>query len=215
MPFTSSPITVKDGASADKALIAYNDGTNSAFAHPILDDAGAIISPATAANQATANGKLDTIIANSGAGSVVLTAAPTVAGTTHAANDVCGGKISLSGAARVSAGGGIIQQVCVHVKDAVTAAYDVLFFVTDPTNSTFTDDAAIALASADQPFLVGVASCTQLVDCGTRKTLQASQLGLPFKLSAGTTLYAVIVVRSSAAYTTSNALTLSVGVLQD
>lgn len=47
MPFSSSPITVKDASSADKALIAYNDGTNSAFAHPILDSAGALVNPAT------------------------------------------------------------------------------------------------------------------------------------------------------------------------
>jgi uncharacterized coiled-coil protein SlyX len=51
MPFNSIPITVKDSASADKSLIAYNDGTSSAFAHPVLDSAGAIIDPATEAKQ--------------------------------------------------------------------------------------------------------------------------------------------------------------------
>lgn len=51
MPFSSSPITIKDGASADKPLIAYNDGTNSAFAHPILDSTGALVNPATLAKQ--------------------------------------------------------------------------------------------------------------------------------------------------------------------
>lgn len=62
MPFSSSPITVKDAASADKALIAYNDGTNSAFAHPLLDNAGALISPATAGRQDTGNASLASIL---------------------------------------------------------------------------------------------------------------------------------------------------------
>ena len=63
MPFTSTPITVKDSAAADKSLIAYNDGTSSAFAHPLLDNAGAIINPANAGNQVTTNSKLDSVIA--------------------------------------------------------------------------------------------------------------------------------------------------------
>jgi len=63
MPFTSTPITVKDSASADKSIIAFNDGTSTAFAHPLLDSAGAIISPATATNQTSTNTKLDTVIA--------------------------------------------------------------------------------------------------------------------------------------------------------
>ena len=61
MTFTSTPITVKDSAATDKSIIAYNDGTSSAFAHPILDNTGAIISPATAGNQATANTSLAAI----------------------------------------------------------------------------------------------------------------------------------------------------------
>ena len=55
MTFTSTPITVKDAAQADKSIIAYYDGTSSAFAHPLLDNAGAIISPATAGKQDLTN----------------------------------------------------------------------------------------------------------------------------------------------------------------
>lgn len=63
MPFTPSPITIKDASSADQSMIAYSDGTSKAWARPLLDNTGAIISPATAGNQATTNTKLDSVIA--------------------------------------------------------------------------------------------------------------------------------------------------------
>lgn len=52
MSFNSSPITVKDASATDKALIAFNDGVNSAFAHPLLDSQGALVDPATNAQVA-------------------------------------------------------------------------------------------------------------------------------------------------------------------
>ena len=48
MPFTSSPITIKDASNTNQAMVAYSDGTNKAFARPVLDDSGNLISPATA-----------------------------------------------------------------------------------------------------------------------------------------------------------------------
>lgn len=238
MTFTSTPITVKDSAAADKSLIAYYDGTSSAFAHPILDNTGAIISPATAGNQATANsslatiatnttgvataanqstsnGKLDTIIANTGAGSVSLTITPTVTAGAYTTGMVAGGKLTLSGAVRSSGGSGMVQWVSVTKKTALTAPYDVYFFCTDPTNSTFTDNAALALNVADLPYLVGVAHCTDLVDNGTPKTLQATGVALPFKLSTGTSLFAVAVIRGGETLASTSALVINVGILQD
>ena len=372
MTFTSTPITVKDSAAADKSIIAYNDGTSSAFAHPLLDTAGAIISPATAgkqdtgntaltaiqsavegtlavdgsgatqpvsatalplptgaataanqatqsgkldslitntaglstaanqatgntslatvatntgnvdtnlgakadtaagsdtgtfslialvkrglqsltsiatnttglstaanqssgntslstiatnttggataANQATANTKLDTVIANTGAGGVSLTNTPTVTAGAYTTGMVAGGKITLTGAARISGGSGVIQTASLTKKTNLTAAYDVYFFHTDPSNSTFTDNSALALNVADLPFLIGVAHCTDLVSNGTPQTLQAANLGLPFKLATGTSLFAVAVIRGAETLASTSAIVLNVGILQD
>ena len=86
MPFNSAPISVKDSSGDVKPMIAFNDGTNNAFANAQLDATGALISPATsalqtagnasltaiasqtagaatAANQVSTNNKLDTVIA--------------------------------------------------------------------------------------------------------------------------------------------------------
>ena len=45
----------------------------------------------------------------------------------------------------MNSGAGIIQAVNVTVKTALTAPFDVFFFDTQPTNSTFTDNSALGL----------------------------------------------------------------------
>jgi len=61
MTWTSTTLTIKDAAGTTQPVIAYTDGTNFSFAHPLLDNTGAIIAPATSGNQATANTSLSTI----------------------------------------------------------------------------------------------------------------------------------------------------------
>jgi len=55
MTLTLAPINVKDAAATTTPMASYNDGTNNVPAHVLLDNTGAIISPAT-------SGKQDTII---------------------------------------------------------------------------------------------------------------------------------------------------------
>ena len=215
MTFTSTPITVKDSAAADKSIIAYYDGTSSAFAHPLLDNNGAIISPATAGNQTTANGKLDTIIANTGAGGLSISLSPTVTVGTYTDGMVVGGLIPIASAARASGGSGLVHQVVVGKKTTQTAPYDIFVFHTNPS-AAFVDHAPMPDISADFDKLAGVIRCTDVVDCGVPQILQALQQSLVFDLpSGGNTLYAVPVSRGSDTYATTDAVTISLGILQD
>lgn len=84
MTWTQTTLTLKDAAGNNQPIVAFTDGTNYSLAHPILDNTGAIIAPATqgtlasvlstlqaslalptgastAANQATGNTALATI----------------------------------------------------------------------------------------------------------------------------------------------------------
>jgi hypothetical protein len=299
---TLIPITIDDANSASKAMLSYNDGTNNAFAHVILDQTtGLPVSPAnsgnqatantalvaiqnsvagtlavsgtvavagsalpsgaaTAANQATGNTSLTAIATSVAAatpagtniigkvgidqttpgttngvqvnaalpaganiigavtppGTVHLTAAPTVTAGAYTTGMVVGGLIPLAGAARVNNGSGLLQNVVVTVKTALTAAFDVLVFDTQPTNSTFTDNVALALNVADLPSLCGVAHCTDLISGGTPQILQMANGPLAFKLSAAsTTLYAVIVMRGAETLASTSAIGLSAIILQD
>lgn len=145
-----------------------------------------------------------------------LTNSPTITAGAYTSGQVVGGLISLTGAARVNTGSGIVQTVIVTVRTALTAPYDVLFFDTNPTNSTFTDNSNLAVNVADLPFLCGVAQCTNVVSLGTPQALQAANLALPFKLSAAaTTLYAVVVIRGAQTFASTAGIQLSVEILQD
>lgn len=148
--------------------------------------------------------------------SVHLTAAPTVTAGAYTSGQVVGGLISLSGAARVNAGSGLIQTVGISVKTALTAPFDVFFFDTNPSNSTFTDNSVLAINVADLPSLCGIAHCTDLISGGTPQILQAANCSLPFKLSASaTTLYAVIVMRGGETLASTSAIGLSIVIIQD
>lgn len=110
---------------------------------------------------------------------------------------------------------GIVQSVLVTVKTALTAPFDVLFFSTNPSNSTFTDNAALAVNVADLQSLCGVAHCTDLVSLGTPQALQAPNLALPFTLAAASLiLYAQIVIRGGQTFASTSAIGLNVNILQ-
>jgi hypothetical protein len=83
MTWTPTTVTILDGNSASKTIAAYTDGSNIAFANSVLDALGAIVSPATAGNQATANASLATIATNA---AVSATAAKQDTGNTTLAS---------------------------------------------------------------------------------------------------------------------------------
>ncbi len=142
---------------------------------------------------------------------VHFTVSPTVTAGAYAANTVVGGLISITGAARLSGGSGTVQTVIVDVKTALTQPFDVLFFDTNPTNSTFTDNSTLAVNVADFPYRCGVAHCTDLISLGTPQELQATSCGLVYDLNTGTTLYAVIVMRGTGeTLASTTAITLNV-----
>ena len=215
------------GAIVPPATSALQTSGNTSLASIATNTAGA----ATSALQTTGNTSLATIATAVQAatpagtnligsvappGTVHLTAAPTVTAGAYTAGQVVGGKISLATAARVNNGSGVIQNVLVTVSTALSAPFDVFFFDTNPTNSTFTDNAALALNAADLPYLCGVAHCNDQVSGGTPQIFQAVNLAIPFKLgAAATTLYAVIVMRGGETLASTSAIGLSVIILQD
>jgi hypothetical protein len=149
-------------------------------------------------------------------GTVHLTAAPAVTAGAYTTGMVVGGLITLAGAARVNNGSGTIQNLLITLKTALTAQFDVLIFDTQPTNSTFTDNSALAVNVADLPFLCGVAHCNDLTSLGTPQALQMANNGLPFKLSAASTsLYAVIVIRGAETLASTSAIGLIAVIYQD
>src|SRR5258708_5254537 len=66
MTWTQTVLNIKDAANTTQPVIAYTDGTNFSFAHPLLDNTGAIIAPATSGKQDTGNTALTAIQTSAG-----------------------------------------------------------------------------------------------------------------------------------------------------
>lgn len=138
---------------------------------------------------------------------------PTVSTTAYTAGDVIGAKMTLASLARVAAGSGLIQSVLLHSKSAQTGAVDLLLFSADPSASTFTDNLALALNAADFDKLIGVVHLTDWTNLGTPSIAQGHGLGIPFKLPAGTTIYAVLVARATPTLASTSDLKLVVNTI--
>lgn len=172
-----------------------------------LDTVEALLAAATPAGE-NYTGK-------SGGDVLRATASPAVTAGAYAENDVIGVKMTLAGMARIAAGSGIVQSIAVHCKTAQTGAMDLLLFMADPSASTFTDNGALAVNAADFDKLIGVVSFGEddWTSLGTPSIAQKQGLSMPFKLPAGTSLYAVLVARSTPTLGSTSDITLAVNVI--
>jgi hypothetical protein len=160
-----------------------------------LGSASFSITPATDA--AFTLGGSEVYIGKKGVDTYTLSQTPTVSTAAYAAGDVVGTKMTFAGATRLAAGSADVYQVLIACKSAQTGVnLDLLLFSADPTNSTFTDNAALAVAVADFDKLFGVVHITDWTNLGTPSVAQAFADNI-FKLAAGNTIYAVLVTRSA------------------
>lgn len=132
-------------------------------------------------------------------GNIIMVAVnPTVsASPAYASGDVMGGLLTFANAARVSAGSGLLQSVTLNFKSAQTAATDFVWCGgNNPTGTTLTDNAAVAVAAADynKCRVIHVTDCTSL---GTPSVCAADNLAFPFSLASGTTGYGFLVTRGT------------------
>lgn len=143
---------------------------------------------------------------------------PTISsGSAYASGDVVGGQQTISNAARVSGGSGIIQSITVLDKtQAQRAAMDILFF--DRSVTVAADNAAVATSDGDMVFCLGVVSIGPYNTAWPGTPLNSIStlinVGLPFVLN-GTDLFAVAVVRGTPTYGSTSDLVFSYTILQD
>lgn len=137
------------------------------------------------------------------------------ASSAYATGNLVGGKLSFTSAARSGISSGIIQSVIINSASAQSAStFDIVFFNSDPTGTTFTDKTAFSIASADLPKVLGIAHCTDVTTIGGSIAL-ALNFGLPFVLAQGTTLYGAIIVRGTPTFTATSDVTARLSILQD
>lgn len=154
----------------------------------------------------------DVTIQKVGSLSTRLSKALTTTTLAYSLGDNIGGLLTLTNAVLLSAGGGIIQNVGIYDAAAQSAAIDVVFFVANPSSTTFTDNGALTVNAADGPSIVGIAHVTDWSTFAASSFGQALNLGINFDLSIGTSLYVALISRGTPTYAT-NSLTLNVEIL--
>jgi hypothetical protein len=148
----------------------------------------------------------------------IISVSPTLSSSPdYVDGDVIGGKLSISEAARVSGGSGIVHFLSISSKVDITVGLRILFFKSDPSNTTFTDNAAFGLDSLDYDKLLGHidVESSEWIDLGTPNLVTKANINVPYQLASGTTLYAVAVARGTINIGSSSDLTFNFGCLRD
>lgn len=145
----------------------------------------------------------------------VVEAAPTCDTNAYTAGDLIGGKLTLSNATAYTVYSGIISNVVIEDKDAESTDIDVVFFDTDPSTTTFTDNAAFDPSDTDLLNIICVVSVTTDVTFNDNGLSYALNQNCPFRTPGSNTIYAALVAREAVTYTSSSDLLLRVGILQD
>lgn len=138
------------------------------------------------------------------------------AASAYSTGNVVGSLSTVANVSRINAGTATIQNVIINSKSNQTAQFDVIFFNANPTNSTFTDKTALAVAVADFDKVIGVAHVTDWTNLGTTSLGQSLNPGIIFNAGVGSTsIYAVVATRGAPTFTATSDLTLSFSVFQD
>jgi len=112
---------------------------------------------------------------------------------------------------------GILHSVVVHDLSKQSAALDVVVFDSRPSATTFTDNAALDIADADLPKVIGVVSvtATDYAAFNDNSVATKTAISLPIKNNSGTTkCWVAFVSRGTPTYV-ADELSVSFGVLQD
>lgn len=135
----------------------------------------------------------------------------------YSTGDVFGAKMTLTDAVLGLEGTGLLQSIILKSEDTLTVnTVDVIIFDSDPSNTTFTDNSALALADADLPKVIGIIQLNTAYSVdSTSNVLQTTNIALPVQASGGKDLYAVMVARGTINLSVTDGISLAFGFLQD
>jgi len=148
----------------------------------------------------------------------VVTVAPTCDTSAYATGELIGGKLTFTGAMREKYGTGVIHSVVIADKAKQNVALDIVLFDSDPSSTTFTDQATLTIADADLLKVVGVISvvATDYKSFADNSVADLKNIGLIVKSnSSSTSLYGCLVSRGTPTYASATDLQIKLKILQD
>jgi hypothetical protein len=140
---------------------------------------------------------------------------PTLDTNAYAVLDSLGGEQTLTDAARVSGGSGIIETLVLCDKSQNKANLDIVFFESNPAG-TYTNNAAVDVTDADILAICGIVEISEsdYVEFTDNCAVCLRNLGIAFTASGSANLYALIIARSTPTYAVGD-LEMHVSILQD
>jgi len=144
-----------------------------------------------------------------------ITVTPTISTGAYAAGDALGGLMSFASAVLGTAGSGAITKVVIIDDDDELAPIDIVFFSTSFTPTA--DNNPFAPSDADMQNCIGYVDVAAtdyasfVNNCVAAKT-SGLRMPFPYKLSAGTALYAQMVIREAHTYTATDDITVKLAV---
>ena len=153
----------------------------------------------------------------------VLSATPTISTTpVYSTGDSVGGLLSFTNAVAYSGGSGVIENVLVKDLAKQNAELDLILFDTNPTNTSPSDNAALDVHDTDLATIITVINISVYAEFSDNSIGQSYPVGgLPFKLTTGTTLYGLLVNRTSTSpptvpqYSTTSDISVRLVIRQD
>lgn len=146
----------------------------------------------------------------------VFTAVPTTAAGAYAAGDVVGTLMTITSAALVSGGSGVIENIVINDKANVISNLDLVLFSANPSASTFTDNAAYTVNAADWDKIMAAANIDNVYAAAGNRTCQyCPPAGIPFVAVGSANIYAVLVCRTAFTLASATDLKLALTIRQD
>lgn len=147
----------------------------------------------------------------------------TTTATSYAINDIIGGEITVTGLTRSGSVGAVLNSLSVFSDDAVTPELNVMFFQTDLTGGTYTNDGPLTLSAADKQnyighvrILAGATSANGDWDTIAADTWACKKgLGLPLKGNNTADLRMIIITKTAITLGSTSAIRLVLGLLRD
>jgi len=144
----------------------------------------------------------------------VIPLTPTVDTAIYAAGDLLTEKLEFEGVADVFFNRGTILSVTVTDNAKQSAALDVVFFDSDPSDTAFTENIIFDLDDADIVKIAGTVSLTTYVDYSLNSSAFV-ETNIPYNLGErGTSLFAALVTRGTPTYVAASDLTIRIVVKQ-
>lgn len=152
----------------------------------------------------------------------LVSASPTADTSAYATGELIGEKLTFSGALNSSTGAGYIISAAISDKAAQAVDLELVVFGQDPSNTTFTDQAAFDIADADLSKIVAVisfGSATRFAYADNGYKYLGS-LMLPVNSSnssgvASNVLYGALLSRGTPTFASSSDLTVILGINRD